>query len=168
MRLSRDGIAALVILAASVALFVLTLGLKASSMVPIGPGFYPRIVLGITAFFSLLLLVSDLLAQRRAPAPVAAVDAAAGAAASIDRPNFTLVALNFALFGAYAMLLPGLGFRIATLLYVACANALLAPPQGVRGWVRVLALAAGTAFICHFVFESQLSVLLPRGRWTGY
>ena len=166
MRLSRDGIAALVILAASVVLFVLTLGLKSSAMVPIGPGFYPRIVLGIAAFFSLLLLASDVLTQRRAPAPVAAVDA--GAAASIDRPNFTLVALNFALFGAYAMLLPGLGFRITTLLYVACANALLAPPQGMRGWVRVLALAAGTAFICHFVFESQLSVLLPRGRWTGY
>lgn len=168
MRLSRDGIAALVILAASVVLFVLTLGLKTSAMVPIGPGFYPRIVLGITAFFSLLLLVSDLLTQRRAPAPVAAVDAAAAADAGVDRPNFTLVALNFALFGAYAMLLPGLGFRIATLLYVACANALLAPPQGMRGWVRVLALAAGTAFIGHFVFESQLSVLLPRGRWTGY
>ena len=166
MRLSRDGIAGLVILVASLVLFWQTLGLKANAMVPIGPGFYPRIVLGITAFFSLLLLIVDWLEQRRAPpegpgAPVAPVTAA-------DRPNYTLVALNFALFGAYAMLLPGLGFRIATLLYVGCANVLLAPPRSLRGWAGMLALAAGTAFIAHYVFESQLLVLLPRGRWTGF
>ena len=52
MRLGRDGIAALVILAASTTLFVLTLGLKASGLVPIGPGFYPRIVLGLTIFLA--------------------------------------------------------------------------------------------------------------------
>ncbi len=160
MRLSRDGVAGLVILVASLALFVQTLGLKASAMVPIGPGFYPRIVLGITAFFSLLLLISDALAQRSTPA--------ASAPPRAERPNYTLVALNFALFGAYVMALPGLGFRIATLLYVACANGLLAPPRGLRGWAGMLALAAGTAFIAHYVFERQLLVLLPRGRWTGF
>lgn len=160
MRLGRDGIAALVILAASVALFVATLGLKASGLVPIGPGFYPRIVLGLTAFFSLWLLIADVLAHRQAmpaPAPAGAV-----------RPNYALVALNFALFGLYVMALPGLGFRIATLLYVAIANVLLAMPRGLRGWAGTLALAAGTAFISHFIFESQLSVLLPRGSWTGF
>ena len=44
-------------LAASLVLFALTLGLKASPLVPIGPGFYPRIVLGITAVLSAALLV---------------------------------------------------------------------------------------------------------------
>lgn len=160
MRLGRDGIAALVILAASAALFVLTLGLKASGLVPIGPGFYPRIVLGLTAFFSLWLLVADVLVQRQAMP--------AAAPASAVRPNYALVALNFALFGIYVAALPGLGFRIATLLYVAIANVLLALPRSLRGWAGTLALAAGTAFISHFIFESQLSVLLPRGSWTGF
>ncbi len=162
MRLSRDGIAGLVIFSASSALFVLTLGLKASALVPIGPGFYPRIVLGITAFFSLWLLIADVLAQRRAP------EVAVPAASKAERPNYTLVALNFALFGVYVVALPGLGFRIATLFYVVLANALLAPPRGLRGWAGVLALAIGTAFVAHWVFERELSVLLPRGRWTGF
>lgn len=176
MRLSRDGIAGLVVLAGSVWLFVLTLGLKASALVPIGPGFYPRIVLGITAFFSLLLVVNDWLEQRRVPpASGAAQPTGAASGAQADparalaaRPNYTLVLLNFVLFGAYVAALPGLGFRIATLLYVAIANAILAPPKGLRGVARVLAIAAATAFLAHFVFENHLSVLLPRGRWTGF
>lgn len=160
MRLGRDGIAALVILVAATTLFVLTLGLKASALVPIGPGFYPRIVLGLTIFFSLWLLIDDVLVQRRAPPPLAA--------RSGERPNHALVALNFALFGIYVMVLPGLGFRIATVLYVALANVLLSMPRGLRGWAGTLALAVGTSFIAHFVFESELSVLLPRGLWTGF
>ena len=161
MRLSRDGFAGLAVLAASCVLFVQTLGLKASSLVPIGPGFYPRIVLGITAFFSVLLVVADALEQRRGQEAVAAP---AGGA----RPAYALVALNFGLFGLYVLALPGVGFRISTLLYVALANLLLAPPKGWGCWGRALALGAGTAFLAHFVFESQLSVLLPRGRWTGF
>jgi len=49
LKLSRDGWAGLVILAASLVLFALTLDLKANALVPIGPGFYPRLVIGLTA-----------------------------------------------------------------------------------------------------------------------
>ncbi len=164
MRLGRDGISGLVVLAASLLLFWLTLGLKDSPLVPIGPGFYPRIVLGVTALFALLLVIADLRAQRgRTEAAPAATDASAAAP-----PNYTLVVLNFALFGLYAAALPGLGFRLATFLYVAVTNAVLAPPRGLRGWTRVLCLAALTALLTHLIFEGQLSVLLPRGRWTGF
>jgi len=162
MRLSRDGISGLFILALSAALFALTLGLKDSPLVPIGPGFYPRIVLGLTAILSLLLVIADVIEQRRLPA------APAGATAPADRPNYTLVGLNFVLFGLYAAALPGLGFRIATFLYVAIANVLLAPPKGLKGWVGTIVLALATALIAHYIFERQLSVLLPRGRWTGF
>ena len=59
MKLSRDGWAGLVVLAASLVLFGLTLGLKANPLVPIGPGFYPRIVLGVTALLAAVLVVTD-------------------------------------------------------------------------------------------------------------
>ena len=42
--LGRDGWAGLVILAFCAILWWLTLGLKENPLVPIGPGFYPRIV----------------------------------------------------------------------------------------------------------------------------
>jgi len=154
LNLGRDGWAGLAILIASLVLFGLTLGLKDSPMVPIGPGFYPRIVLGITAALAAWLVAADWLAKR-SPAPRAPA-------------NYGLVALMFAVFGLYAGALGYLGFRVSTLLYLAAANALLEPPRGARGWARVALVAVITTAVVYLVFERYLLVLLPRGRWTGF
>jgi hypothetical protein len=156
--LSKDGWGGLVVLATGLLLFGLTLGLKDSPLVPIGPGFYPRIVLGLAAALGLWILVADLAARGRRRA----------AAESPGRIDYPAVAIQFAVFGLYVAALAPIGFRIATLLYVAAANALMAPPRGARGWLRVAALAFGTALVAWLVFERYLLVLLPRGRWTGF
>jgi putative tricarboxylic transport membrane protein len=153
---SRDGIAGLAVLAASLVLFALTLDLKDSPMVPVGPGFYPRIVLALTALLSLGLVVSDFLSRKEKPKEQPK-----------QKLNYPLVTLNFGIFALYCAALPGLGFRIATFAYVVATNALLAPPRGAAGWARAAALGLGTALVTWFVFERELSVLLPRGRWTG-
>jgi hypothetical protein len=156
---SRDGIAGLAVLAASLVLFALTLELKDSPLVPVGPGFYPRIVLALTAALSLGLVVADVLARRKPrPAP-----AAPGA-----RLNYPLVAISFGVFAVYALALPWLGFRLATFLFVGGTNALLDPPRGAKGWLRALVLALVTTVVTWLVFERWLSVLLPRGRWTDF
>lgn len=155
--MSRDGIAGLAVLAASLVLFVLTLDLKDSPMVPVGPGFYPRIVLAITALLSLGLVVSDVLNRKGTLREQ-----------SKQELNYLLVALNFGVFALYVAALPGLGFRIATFAYVVAANALLAPPRGLKGWAGAVALGAGTALFTWLVFERELSVLLPRGLWTQF
>jgi len=146
------------VLSASLVLFGLTLGLKDNPLVPIGPGFYPRIVLGVTAALSLWLVVADAAGGRsRKPAPALAPD-----------HNYLLVGLMFLLFGLYCGALAFLGYRLSTVLYVAAANALLDPPRGARGWGRVALVAVLTAFLTHLVFERYLTVLLPRGTWTGF
>ena len=155
--MSRDGFAGLAVLAASLALFALTLDLKANPMVPVGPGFYPRIVLALTALLSLGLVVSDVLSRKEKPK---------------EKPkqklNYPLVAISFGVFALYCVALPGLGFRIATFAYVIAASAVLAPPRGPKGWAGTLILGFATAFITWLVFERYLSVLLPRGRWTDF
>lgn len=154
--LSRDGWGGLAVLAASLLLFGLTLGLKDNPLVPIGPGFYPRIVLGITAVLSLWLVVADVRGRRaRKPAPS-------------QGHNYVLVGLMFLLFALYCGALAFLGFRLSTFLYVAAANALLDPPRSAKGWARVAVVAVLTAFLTHLVFERYLTVLLPRGAWTGF
>jgi len=154
---SRDGVAGLAVLAASLVLFVLTLDLKGNPMVPVGPGFYPRIVLALTALLSLGLVLGDVLNRKRETG---------------DQPrqqfNYPLVALNFGAFALYVAALPGLGFRVATFLYVVAANALLARPRGAKGWAGAVVLGLVTALATWLVFERELSVLLPRGRWTGF
>jgi putative tricarboxylic transport membrane protein len=154
LKLGRDGWAGLAILIASLALFGLTLGLKGNPMVPIGPGFYPRIVLGVTAALSGWLVVSSLLAAPK----------------TVRQPavDYRMVAAMFALFGVYAAALPFLGFRLTTFVYVAAVNALLDAPGGLRGWARAALVGAGVAVATYIVFERYLLVLLPRGSWTGF
>ena len=154
MKLSRDGWGGLAVLAASLFLFALTLGLKDNPLVPIGPGFYPRIVLAISAVFALALVISDLLQKPREKQK--------------ESLNYLLVVQMFAVFGLYCGALPYLGFRISTLLYLAASNAILEPPKGAKGWARVAAVAIITTVVVYYAFERYLTVLLPRGRWTDF
>ena len=160
--LGRDGIAGLVCLAGSLWLLALTRGLPQPALVPVGPGFYPRIVLVVTALLSAVLLGSDVLSRRRKPHGERARTGTARSA----QPHYRLVAVTFAVFAGYVLLLPFLGYRIATVLFVVALQLVL-QPGGERHWVRVLVVALATAVVTHLVFESYLSVLLPRGRWTG-
>jgi putative tricarboxylic transport membrane protein len=151
--MSRGGWGGLAVLAASLLLFGLTFQLKDNPLVPIGPGFYPRIVLGLTIALSLWVVIFEFKEKKRGEK---------------ENLNYTLVALMFAAFGLYCGVLGFLGFRLATALYVAGANAMLDPPSGVKGWLRVAAVAIPTALITHLIFERYLTVLLPRGSWTGF
>ena len=155
MKFSRDAWAGLAVLAASLFLFWLTLELKDNPLVPIGPGYYPRIVLGVTAVFALGVLLSGLVPGRQQ-------------AEEKTTPNYGLVAAMFAVFGLYCGALPYLGFRLSTFLYVAATNALLDVPRTPKGYLRVLVVAAVTTVIVYVAFERYLTVLLPRGRWTGF
>jgi hypothetical protein len=83
------------------------------------------------------------------------------------RPNYALVLATFVVFGVYVALLPLLGFRVATVLFVTALQITLEWPRSWRRWLLVLVIAIGTTVICDLAFERYLSVLLPRGRWTG-
>jgi len=159
--MGRDTITGLAVLAASLVLFWATLGLERHPMVPVGPGFYPRIVLGITALMALLLVVVDVLERRKAVAK-------AGEAEGAARPDYGLVLAAFAVFAAYVIALPYLGFRIATLAFLIVMQAVLEPPRGVRRWAIVLAVALVATAASYYAFERYLHVLLPRGLWTGF
>ncbi len=82
--------------------------------------------------------------------------------------NYRLVAAVFAVFGLYVALLPYLGFRIATLAFVAGLQSTLEPPRGWKGWLIVAVTAAAITVVAYLVFERYLLVLLPRGRWTDF
>jgi len=157
--MGRDAITGLVVLAASLALYGATFGLEQSPLVPIGPAFYPRIVLGITAALAAVLVAADVLVRRRA-----------GAAPSPPRPKlrYAMVAAMFALFGAYVLALPYAGFRIATFAFVVAMQAALDPPRGMRPWAIVAIVALVATAGTYYTFDSYLQVLLPRGRWTDF
>jgi putative tricarboxylic transport membrane protein len=155
LKLSREGWTGLVALAASLVLFGLTLDLKANPLVPIGPGFYPRIVLGLSAALAAALVAFDLFRAKTPPADLAA-------------PNYFLVLAVFLIFGVYVGALPVLGFRISTFAFVAALQATLEPPRVLKNWIWVGVTALVTTAVTYVLFERYLQVLLPRGRWTAF
>jgi len=155
MLLGRDGVAGLILLAISLALLVQSASLPQVPLVPVGPGFYPRLVLGFLAATSAALVVQDVVARR------------AGAAA-VRWALHRLVAATFAIVAAYCFLLPYLGYRLATPLFVAGLQAALERPRGVRQWAWLAGVALGTTAVTYLSFETYLLVLLPRGTWTGW
>jgi putative tricarboxylic transport membrane protein len=159
MSIGRDGIAGLILLAISLVLLVQSFQLPSLPIVPVGPGFYPAIVLSFMAAASALLVLQDLM-KRRAPAVAGTGDA--------PRRNYRLVVIAFAIVGAYVALLPLLGYRVATVLFVGALQAALGRPGTARQWVVLAAIALGTAAVSYFIFERYLLVLLPRGAWTGF
>ena len=124
------------------------------------PGFYPAIVLVFMALASLVLVLQDFIAQGPAgankPAPAQA------------KRNFALVFASFVVVAIYIALLPLFGFRVATALFVAAFQLVLERPTTLRQWAIQLTIAVGTAAITYLVFERYLSVILPRGSWTGW
>jgi hypothetical protein len=160
--LTRDGVAGLVCLAVSIWLLLLTRGLPPAIMVPIGPALYPRVVLLVLAVLSLILIGLDILtgAQRRATA-------AATQEVAVPRANYLLVLATFVEFGLYIAILPELGFRIATFLFVLALQLTLEWPSSSKRWAVAVIVAVATPLVCHLVFEDYLSVILPRGSWSG-
>ncbi len=157
MALGRDGIAGLILLGISLALLIQSFSLPQVPLVPVGPGFYPRIVLIFLASTSALLVAQDVLARR-------ARAAAEGQGARLHK----LVVAAFAIVAAYCFLLPPLGYRLATPLFVAGLQAALELPRTAKQWVWLVAVALGATVVTYLAFESYLLVLLPRGAWTGW
>ena len=161
--MTRDGIAGLICLALSIGMLVLTRGLPQSSFVPVGPDFYPRIVLIIMAVLSAMLIGSDLLRSRaQAKQPTTETESAP------EFRNYPLVGTTFAVFAGYVILLPLTGYRLSTFLFMAALQAVIDPPRSARRWIVILVSALASAAVTYIVFEHYLSVLLPRGSWTGW
>lgn len=160
MTFTRDGVAGLVCLVISLGMLALTWGLPPAVLVPIGPAFYPRVVVIIMACLSALLIWLDVSAARaRAATPPVA--------ATASPANYRLVLATFIEFGIYILLLPLIGFRLSTFLFVIALQVTLEWPETNVRWALVVLIAVATSILCHFIFEDYLSVLLPRGTWTG-
>jgi hypothetical protein len=82
-------------------------------------------------------------------------------------PNYRLVLATFIEFGLYIAVLPELGFRISTALFVIALQITIEWPRSPRQWALVAAVALGTSLVCYVVFEDYLAVLLPRGSWSA-
>jgi hypothetical protein len=159
MRVGRDGVIGLILTALSLGLLVQSFSLPQLPLTPVGPGFYPRIVLSLLAFAGVVLFVQNVLANRAQATAAGSMQADAA---------FWRVPLLFGIVAAYVFLLPILGYRLATILFVLALMPAIEWPTSVRAWATVILISIATSLVSHLVFERYLLVLLPRGSLTGW
>lgn len=122
--------------------------------VPIGPAFYPRVILIFLAGLAVWLIVEDLL-KKRAPAREAKKPTA-------PSPNYRRVLLGFIVFLGYVAGLSIIGYLTATFLFVLGLSWAIGP-RNIREMPKLIAIAIGTALVTFLIFEKYLYVFLPRG-----
>ena len=163
MRLGRDGIAGLIGLAVSLGLLPHALGLPKLPIVPVGPGFYPTIVLIFMAVTSARSLLQDVLARsgrRRRPM---AERRRSAAARLWPRRGGIRGGCRIHRAAAAHRIPPGYG-AVRGRHSRWCWSGRRRRARG-RFWSPI---AVGTSAVTYAVFNHYLLVLLPRGAWTGW
>ena len=122
--------------------------------IPIGPSFYPRVVLVLLAGLAVWLIVEDTL-KRRAPAKAAKKPAG-------PPPNYRRVLIGFLVFLGYVACLDLIGYMASTFLFVLGLSWAIGP-RNMREMPKLVVVAAGTALATYVIFERYLYVFLPRG-----
>lgn len=122
--------------------------------VPIGPAFYPRIILALLAALALWLILEDALTAPRR------TGRAAGSPPL--RLNYRLVVICFTVFAGYVIGLSLLGYLLATFLFVLGLGWVMGTRES-REIPKLAAVALGTTAVTYLVFEKYLHVFLPRG-----
>jgi len=122
--------------------------------IPIGPSFYPRVMLIFLAGLAVWLIAEDLLKKR--PSAGEAKKAAGPA------PNYRRVLWGFLIFLGYVACLDLIGFVTSTFLFILGLSWAIGP-RNIREIPKLFAVAVGTALVCYLLFEKYLYVFLPRG-----
>ncbi len=152
--MGRDGGIGLGLLGLCGLLYWQTGGIPTPPFVPIGPAFYPRIILILLAALAVWLILGDALARPRRPARPAP--------RSASSLNYRLVVICFIVFSAYVMALSLLGYLLATFFFVLALGWTMGPHE-YRELPRLAAVAIATTAVTYLVFERYLHVFLPRG-----
>lgn len=151
--MGRDSGIGLGLLAACGLLYWQTGAIPTPPFVPLGPAFYPRIVLVLLAALAVWLILEAVFT--RAPR-------SGTAATPVSRPNYRLVVICFLVFGGYVIGLSVLGYLLSTSLFVFGLGWVMGPRTR-RELPTLLAVAAGTTLATYLIFEKYLHVFLPRG-----
>jgi len=144
------------LLLASIALFISASGIATSRFEKLGAGAFPKIIFGAMAIVSAIAIIDAL---RQIPRH-AYGDFAAQAVAWAKRCYLVFVCLGA--LTAYLLVIPVLGFSIASLIFLFVLQVILMPRTP-----KSIALAAVVAVVFSFglnwLFAEMFTVFLPRG-----
>ena len=159
MALNRDTIVAVFLLLICGGLGWASLDIREPDYGVLSPAAWPRVILGVMAFLSLIYLIQSLRQGPDAPNPEAPKSVGEFFA------YWRNVIWCFVLFGVYLVAIPYLGILVGGMAFV---FALLTALGGFRNWLLHILIAAISVGGMWAVFTFALRVFLPRGEWTGF
>jgi len=122
-----------------------------------GSAIYPRVLLGVIGVLAIALWVSSFVTAARARGTS---DQPERPRPAVRRPNPKVLGM-FVLFGLYVLLLPMLGYIVATLLFMVVSQALLLGIDTPKKWLINLVTAGVLVPLLYVIFEYGLNVWLP-------
>ena len=120
---------------------------EAQDYVHLSSVFFPRLSFALTSIFAAILVIRS---WKALPPPSAWRVSLAGY-------RYVRITVMGGVIVVYGMLIPGLGYGIATALAVGATAFYL----GLRNWLALLAFSLATPVVTRFVFERLLSISLP-------
>lgn len=144
------------LIAVSILLFIEAGNLPASKWEPLGASAFPKIVLGLLAGLSILAAYFDYLKYRVLNQK------------KVNKGlyNQRLVIYLFILLICYLGATPFLGFRIATFIFLVCAQLLLGP-KNVKTYVIIFMVSLLFSFGIYELFAQAFDIYLPRSSWSN-
>lgn len=119
--------------------------------------FFPKIIIGIVALLSVILLVQSFIRLNKEKDSKLNLSIR-----HLIKENYKVI-LTFALFGIYVFALNTLGYFISSILFLYAIYYLLAPHKKMKHqWAVLLGIVSFTLLLL-VIFQQFLSVFLPRG-----
>ncbi len=159
--LNRDTFVAIVLLLACGGLYMASLEIREPDYGQLSPATWPRMIIGIVAFLSMIYLVQSI---RRGPDETTDDRGWQGFAAFFAQ--WRNVLWVFALFLGYLLALPWVGMLVGGASFVFLLLTVLGPLSG-RDMLIHLVIALTTVGGMWLLFTYGLGVILPRGELTG-
>ncbi len=159
MALNRDTLVAVFLLLVCGGLAWASLDIREPNYGVLSPATWPRGIVGVIAFLSIIYLVQSLRQGPDEPNPAPPK----GMVAFLS--YWQNVIWCFVLFTIYLVSIPYVGLLVGG---VAFLFALLTALGGLRSWLLHIAIALITVGGMWLLFTQALQVFLPRGEWTGF
>ncbi|MDN4493489.1 tripartite tricarboxylate transporter TctB family protein [Ureibacillus aquaedulcis] len=159
---SVDMISSIVLIAVSIILFIATFSFRAMTVSDIGPEFLPRIV-AITLFILSISLFIKAYVQKKKEGEIQIAEEIESVPQKESKKEiYLLVITTLILIVLYLIVLPSLGFLIATTVYLYIQIYLMAPADK-RNHIKIGLVSVLSSTIIYFVFRNVFYLMLPSG-----
>lgn len=155
-----DGISGVLLLIVSIAMLVATFSFQTMTEARIGSDFMPRVIAGLLAAMSLILIVSAY--RKRGGSTEECVTTATEEELEDDSKNYRTVIYSVLLMVGYLALMPFIGFLVTTAVFLFLKMWLFSD-KSKKKFMIFITISIIASAVTYFVFRSIFYVMLPVG-----